>query len=194
MSTFHAKTTRGSPYVWRAQPLVSSAPGDPAITCSPIPSRRACILPWGRPSHGSPAEIRPLAPPCRSGPAPPAIPAPSGRWREPAARRPFSARGPRRAGRRVSVHALPPSACSAGVPRDRDAGGGQVRLSVSVALGAERPGVLDPLPHRGFTADRVGRLWKVTAVCMVCFRHGFCSRPGLGRPALRLPAAYEAGG
>lgn len=111
-SIFQAKATFVSPYIWRARPLVSPAPGDPAVTCSPCPSR-TCILLWGRSSHGSPAETCPLAPPCRGGPGPPAPPAPPRGRPGSAPCCPLSARRSPRARRRVScpcTSSSPPAA------------------------------------------------------------------------------------
>lgn len=116
LSTFRAKTTLVSPYIWRARPLVSPAPGDPAVTCSSCPSSRTCNLLWGQRSHGSPAEIRPLVPPSRGGPALPDLPAPPRGWPRPAARCPLSARRSRWACRPVSAQAVPPARLQHGRP------------------------------------------------------------------------------
>lgn len=148
------KTTRGSPYVWRVRPLVSPAPGDPAVTCSPCPSRPACILRWGRPSHGSPAETSSLAPPSRGSPAPPALPAPPRRRPEPAARCPLSARRPRRAPCRVSAHALPAACLQRGRPPGswcwRGPGLPVFLCALLLALRPNVPGSWTPLPSGGF--------------------------------------------
>lgn len=116
LSTFQAKTTLVSPYIWRARPLVSSAPGNPAVTCSSCPSSRTCSLQWGQPSHGSPAEICSLVPPSRGGPALPDLSAPPRGRPGPAARCPLPARRSRGACRRVSAQAVPPARLQHGRP------------------------------------------------------------------------------
>lgn len=89
--------------------MVSSAPGDPAVTCSSCPSSLTCSSVLGLQSHGSPAEIGPLASPCRGGPSPSDLPAPPRGRPWPAARRPLSPRRSRGASRRVSAQALVPA-------------------------------------------------------------------------------------
>ena len=158
--------------------MVSSAPGNLAVTCRSCPSRSACILLWGRPSHGSSVETGPLAPPRRSGPVPPALPAPPRGRPGPASRSSLFARRSSQACCRVSSRPLPPAFLCAARPSPQvlpRARAGSCLYSVYTLLPAPGPGVPGPpttlpIPEGRSLGGGLDRLQKVTG--MACFGHG----------------------
>lgn len=149
--------------------LVSSAPDDPAVTCSSCPSRGTCIPWWG---HRAMASL--LRPACwllRAGAAP-RLPlslrlCAGSLGRPPAARFLLASRAGQVPGW-VSGHIRQPAhsmGCSWGSLTLARAGVPPVPSPCPVCCSrVSRPGTSDHTPHRGFSGDRVGHLQKVMAV------------------------------